>query len=103
MIFPYMGCFTLRSTSTTTVFSVLSETTVPTSIRLGILGSLRLGRLSTLSLQRLDTGDVAAHFLDACRTFELVRRGLEAQVERLTLQLGKVTLKLIVALHAQVF
>src|SRR5665647_735046 len=100
MIFPYIGCFTLRSTRTTTVLSVLSETTVPTRIRLGIVFSLRAGRrfgggrsglARTLSLQRLDPGDVAAHFLDAGRTLELVGGRLETQVERLALQFGQVT------------
>src|ERR1700712_2361489 len=107
MIFPYIGCFTLRSTRTTTVLSVLSETTVPTRIRLGIVFSLRAGRrfwgsLSTLSLQRLDPGDVATHFLDAGRTLELVGGCLEAEVEGLALQFGQVTRQLIVALDAHV-
>src|SRR5687768_2618130 len=101
MIFPYSGCFTLRSTFTTTVLSVLSETTVPTRIRLGIVFSLRLGRLRTLSLQRLDACDVAAHFLDAGRTLQLVRRRLEAQVERLALEVGEISRKLIVRLGAK--
>src|SRR5688572_22799136 len=36
MILPYSGCFTRRSTRTTTVLSALSDTTVPVRTRLGI-------------------------------------------------------------------
>src|SRR5690606_9390414 len=89
MIFPYIGCFTLRSTFTTTVLSVLSETTVPTRIRLGMVVSLRLGRVRTLGLERLDAGNVAAHFLDARGALELVGRSLGAQVERFALQIAE--------------
>jgi len=76
MIFPYNGCFTLRSTFTTTVLSVLSETTVPIKIRFGISASLRLGRLSTLSLQRLDAGDIATNQLERPARIKEVRRDI---------------------------
>src|SRR6185369_17580533 len=36
MILPYSGCFTRRSTRTTTVLSPLSDTTVPVRTRFGI-------------------------------------------------------------------
>src|SRR5690606_28797853 len=90
MIFPYSGCFTLRSTSTVTVLSVLSETTVPTRMRLGIDTSLSLSRSArALGLQGLDLRERPADFLDPRRALELVGRGLEAQVELLALQLDE--------------
>src|SRR6187551_2489918 len=100
MIFPYNGCFTLRSTSTVTVLSVLSETTVPTRMRLGIGASLSDSRgAGALGLQRLDLRDRPADFLDPRGALELVGRGLEAQVELLTLQLDE----LLAGLGPQVF
>src|SRR5579863_4983382 len=102
MILPYMACFTLRSTLTTTVLSVLSETMVPTRIRLGIVRSLslnRLARMRTLGAERLDAGDVAANFLDPRGALQLIGRGLKAQVELLALQFGEVGGQLIVAFY----
>src|SRR3954447_21782496 len=94
MILPYSGCFTRRSTRTTTVLSPLSDTTVPVRTRFGIsLFSLRLG---ALILQRLDPGDRAANLAHSARLLELVRRRLEAQVELLALQVTELLLQLVV-------
>src|SRR5690242_14838205 len=104
MILPYSGCFTRRSTRTTTVLSPLSDTTVPVRTRFGISSvssALRL-RAGTFILQRLDARDGAAHFLDAARLLELVRGRLEAQVELLALQLRQLLLQLIVGLHLEI-
>src|SRR5687768_12647739 len=99
MIFPYSGCFSLRSTFTVTVLSVLSETTVPTRMRFGIVYSSGLDRSArALGLQRLDAGDLAADFLDPRGALELVGRGLEAQVELLALQLDELVGQLVVGL-----
>src|SRR5678815_3485657 len=74
MILPYSGCFTRRSTRTTTVLSALSDTTVPVRTRLGIpLFSLRLrrsgllGGAGALILKRLDARDGAAHLTHSAR------------------------------------
>src|SRR4030095_14785090 len=99
MILPYSGCFTRRSTRTTTVLSPLSDTTVPVRTRLGIsIVSLRLGLPpGAVVLQRLDPGDRAANFAHAARLLELVGRRLEAQVELLALQILQLLLELVVA------
>src|SRR5687767_10496463 len=105
MILPYSGCFTRRSTRTTTVLSGLSDTTVPVRTRLGIL-FLSLGRglrLGALGLKRLDLGDGAANDAHPARLLELVGRGLEPQVELLALELAELLLQLVVALELQVF
>src|SRR4029079_17635462 len=96
MIFPYSGCFTRRSTRTTTVLSPLSDTTVPVRTRFGILlVSSALGlRPGAFSLQRRDASDRAAHLAHAARLLELVGRRLEAQVELLALQLAELLLQL---------
>src|SRR4029079_13778027 len=100
MILPYSGCFTRRSTRTTTVLSPLSDTTVPVRTRFGIsLFSLRLG---ALGLQRLDRGDRAANFAHAARLLELVGRRLEAEVELLALQVAELLLQLVVGLLLEI-
>src|SRR5688572_16115681 len=99
MILPYSGCFTRRSTRTTTVLSVLSDTMVPVRTRLGIFlyssGLRRLGA-GAFVLKRPDAGDGAAHLADPRRLLDLVGRRLEAQVELLALQLGELLDELIV-------
>src|SRR5438270_5950309 len=110
MILPYSGCFTRRSTRTTTVLLPLSDTTVPVRTRLGIpVLSLRLDalsagalRLGALGLQRLDPGDRAANFAHAARLLELIGRRLEAQVELLALQLPQLLLQLVVGLLLEI-
>src|SRR5919107_31670 len=110
MILPYSGCFTRRSTRTTTVLSPLSDTTVPLRTRLGIpILSLRLGArsiaalgLGALVLQRLDASDRAANLAHAARLLELVGRRLEAQVELLALQIAKLHLQLVVGLLLEI-
>src|SRR4249919_293733 len=98
MILPYIGCFTRRSTRTTTVLSVLSDTTVPVRTRFGICCSLSLdgGGTGPLALKRPDLGDGAAHLADPGRLLDLVGRGLEAQVELLALQLRQLLDELVV-------
>src|SRR4051795_861556 len=106
MILPYSGCFTRRSTRTTTVFSPLSDTTVPVRTRLGIpifSSTLRrFGGAGALMLKRLDAGDGAAHHANPRRLLELVGRRLEAQVELLALQVEQLLLQLIVGLDVQI-
>src|SRR6478735_7092634 len=105
MILPYSGCFTRRSTRTTTVLSPLSDTTVPVRTRFGIsIVSLRLGglRAGAFVLQRLDPGDRAANFAHAARLLELVGRRLEAQVELLALQVAELLLQLVVTLLLEI-
>src|SRR4051794_38620683 len=100
MILPYSGCFTRRSTRTTTVLSPLSDTTVPVRTRFGIsLFSLRLG---ALILQRLDASDRAANFAHAARLLELIGRRLETQVELLALQVAELLLQLVVTLLLEI-
>src|SRR6476659_3941331 len=102
MILPYSGCFTRRSTRTTTVLSPLSDTTVPVRTRFGIpivsstlrRSGSRFGLAGALVLKRLDARDGAAHLADTRRLLELVGRRLEAQVELLTLQLNQLRLQL---------
>src|SRR5688572_16240580 len=99
MILPYSGCFTRRSTRTTTVLSVLSDTMVPVRTRLGIfLYSSGLSRLGAgaFVLKRPDAGDGAAHLAHPRRLLDLVGRRLEAQVELLALELGELLDQLIV-------
>src|SRR5437588_12794325 len=101
MILPYSGCFTRRSTRTTTVLSPLSDTTVPVRTRFGIsIVSLRLGALGAgaLVLQRLDPSNRAANDVHAARLLELVGGRLEAQVELLALQIAELLLQLVVGL-----
>src|SRR4051794_7380147 len=110
MILPYSECFTRRSTRTTTVFSPLSDTTVPVRTRFGIpifSSALRrsaggFGLAGALALNRHDARNGAAHHADTARLLELVRRRLEAQVELLTLQLQQLGLQLVVGLDLQV-
>src|SRR6185437_9251033 len=104
MILPYSGCFTRRSTRTTTVLSPLSDTTVPVRTRFGIsIVSLRLGlRPGALVLQRLDASDRAANFAHSARLLELVGRRLEAQVELLALQVPELLLQLVVCLWLEI-
>src|SRR3954470_24817373 len=109
MILPYSGCFTRRSTRTTTVLSPLSDTTVPVRTRFGISSvSLRLGRVvrrltvGAFVLQRLDASDRAANFAHAARLLELIGRRLEAQVELLALQLTKLLLQLVVGILLEI-
>src|SRR5437764_14879646 len=110
MILPYSGCFTRRSTRTTTVFSALSDTTVPVRTRFGIPilsstlrrsgGSFDLS--GALVLKRLDARDRAAHLAHAARLLELVGRRLKAQVELLALQLSQLLLQLVVGLDLEI-
>src|SRR3954451_14201223 len=105
MILPYSGCFTRRSTRTTTVLSALSDTTVPLRTRLGIpIVSLRLRRFGAgaFVLNRLDARDGAAHLADTARLLELVGRRLEAQVELLALQIAELLLQLVVGLDRKI-
>src|SRR5215212_10671410 len=105
MILPYSGCFTRRSTRTTTVLSALSDTTVPVRTRLGIpILSLRLRRfgVGALILKRPDAGDGAAHLAHSARLLELVGRRLEAQVELLALQVCQLLLQLVVGLDLEI-
>src|SRR5689334_8464876 len=106
MILPYSGCFTRRSTRTTTVLSPLSDTTVPVRMRLGIpMVSSTLRRsvgAGALALKRLDAGDGAAHLADPRRLLELVGRRLEAQVELLALQVAELLLQLVVGLDRKI-
>src|SRR3954470_5966183 len=105
MILPYSGCFTRRSTRTTTVLSPLSDTTVPVRTRFGIsIVSLRLRRFGAgaFVLQRLDASDRAANFAHAARLLELVRGRLEAQVELLTLQIAQLLLQLVIGLLLEI-
>src|SRR5437762_2997611 len=106
MILPYSGCFTRRSTRTTTVFSALSDTTVPVRTRFGIpILSSTLRRsvgAGAPVLKRLDARDGAAHHSDTRRLLKLVGRRLEAQVELLALQLAKLLLQLVVGLDREI-
>src|SRR3954454_9587659 len=106
MILPYSGCFTRRSTRTTTVFSPLSDTTVPVRTRFGIpIVSSTLRRsvgAGALVLKRLDARDGAAHHANARRLLELVGRRLKAKVELLALQLEQLRLQLVVGRDLQV-
>src|SRR5207253_6197061 len=107
MIFPNSGCFTRRSTRTTTVLSPLSDTTVPVRTRFGIpIFSSTLRRsvgAGALVLNRFDARDGAAHLANTARLLELVGRRLEAQVELLALQFDELRLQLIVALLLEIF
>src|SRR6185503_16202144 len=103
MILPYNGCFTRRSTRTTTVLSALSDTTVPVRTRFGIpILSSALGRvagwlgLGALVLKRPDAGDGAAHLAYPRRLLQLVGRRLKAQVELLALEVEQLLLQLVV-------
>src|SRR5689334_15920834 len=110
MILPYSGCFTRRSTRTTTVLSPLSDTTVPVRTRFGIpilsstlrrsIGSF--GLAGALMLKRLDARDGAAHLANTRRLLELVGGRLEAEVELLALQLQQLRLQLVVGLDRQI-
>src|SRR5215217_7456496 len=108
MILPYSGCFTRRSTRTTTVLSPLSDTTVPVRTRLGIpilSSTLRrsVGGLGgALVLKRPDARNGAAHLADTAGLLELVGRRLEAQVELLALQLHQLLLQLVVGLDLEI-
>src|SRR3546814_4749812 len=64
--------------------------------------SLGLGGARPFVLQRLDLRDGAADLADAARLFKLVSRSLETQVELLALQIGKLRLQLVVALHLEI-
>src|SRR6202012_1689787 len=87
----------------TTVLSVLSETTVPVSTRFGMAGcSLLRGRGGASHLGGLDAGDRAADLTNAAGLFELAGGGLEAQIELLALQIGKLGGELIVRRHLDV-
>src|SRR5665213_3041074 len=63
IIFPYTGCFTRRSIATTTVFSILSLTTVPVrtlrALRVSSPSVVSVILLLPLVLHRLEPGDVA--------------------------------------------
>src|SRR3954452_21004919 len=105
MILPYSGCFTRRSTRTTTVLSPLSDTTVPVRTRFGIsIVSLRLGALGAgaLILQRLDPGDRAANDAHTARLFELSGGRLKTQVEMFTLQIAQLLLQRVVGLVVEI-
>src|SRR5687767_12870625 len=58
--------------------------------------SLLRSRARTLGLQRLDAGDGAAHLADPRRLLKLAGRRLEAEVERLALQLAELIGELVV-------
>src|SRR6476661_2525016 len=107
MILPYSGCFTRRSTLTTTVLSALSDTTVPVRTRFGIpsvSSTLRRSGVGagTLALKRPDASDGAAHLANPARLLELIGGGLEAQVELLALQVTQLLLQLVVCLLLEI-
>src|SRR5690606_9908966 len=94
MVRLYLGCMTVRSTATTTVLSILSETTVPTRVlrtpRWDSVtddpSSSRRGRLAAdvqlpLPPDGVDTGDILAHRPHPHRVVELPRGQLEAEVK----------------------
>src|SRR3954471_7709699 len=116
MNFLYIGCMTRRSTRTVIVLSFLSLTTVPRSIRLGILVlsrpalarlGLSFGRLaSSLALRLalalgllgqdgLDARHVASHPPHPRRVLQLAAGPPEAQVELLLLQLAELVAELV--------
>src|SRR5262245_51782837 len=70
-----------------TVLSCLSLTTVPCSVRFGIVASSTLRLRALLLRDRLQPRDVAAHLAHPRRILELPGRPLEAQVELLLLEL----------------
>src|SRR5919108_6065603 len=91
------GCVKRRSTRTTTVLSCLSLTTVPCSVRFGILSLPSALGLSGALLRRdgLDARDVATYDAHARSVLELVRRPLETQVELLLLELEHLVVELV--------
>src|SRR5690606_11069065 len=109
MVRLYLGCMTVRSTATTTVLSILSETTVPTRV-------LRTPRWDSvtddpsllprplaadvqlpLPFDVVNAGDVLADGPHPHGIVQLSRGQLEAEVEQLLLQLGQLALQLLVA------
>src|SRR5579862_9103176 len=81
------------------VLSILSLTTTPSRIRLGIYCSLTGGLLAQ---HRLDAGDVAAHLAHAACLAELSAGLLEAQVESFLAQVAQLFLELVGGLGAQI-
>src|SRR5579862_2584223 len=79
---------TRRSTLTTTVLSILSETTTPCRTRFGIeTYSLRRGAgAAALANQCADRGDLATHLAHPRRILQLARGPLEPQIELLFLE-----------------
>src|SRR5688572_17005293 len=92
---------TRRSTRTTTVLSLASLTTVPFNTRLGIVSLVPSGLAGVQD--GLDARDVAAHLAHPRRVLQLPARPLEAQVERLLLQLEQLGLEFVRRLAAQLF
>ena len=90
-IFPYTGCFTLRSTSTVMVLSLRSETTDPDRVRVPgcvFAVSLALFTVATVFLlqlpqYRLDPRDVAPGLLQEVRLRQVFAAALHPQVELL--------------------
>src|SRR3546814_4833739 len=103
MILPYRGCFTFRSTFTTTVFRPCRTPPCRSICASASIVSLLRGRARTLGLLRLDAGDRAPHFLDARGLFKLAGGRLEAEVERLALQFAKLFGELVVGLGLEIF
>src|SRR5215470_4473451 len=104
-VFFMTGCVKRRSTRTTTVLFCLSLTTVPCSIRFGILASLlRLWlRRALLLRDRLDARDVASDRTHARCIFELSGRPLEAEIELLLLELEHLVVELIDSHRPKIF
>ena len=105
-ILPYSGCFTRRSTSTVTVFFILSLTTRPVSVRWFLAGG-RLFRRSfahfaAFSFRTVRTRAMSRRtFFDLAGVGELLRRDLHAQAELRLEQLVQLLLQLVAALGPQ--
>src|SRR5512134_2974247 len=87
---------TRRSTETTTVFCILSLTTTPWRMRLGMTfpSSLASGA-RLLAEQGLDARQRAAHVAHARGVLQLAAGLAEAQVERLLLQVQQLRIELV--------
>src|SRR5690606_22875212 len=82
-------------TRTTTVLSCLSLTTVPCSMRFGILLALLGAGGALFAGHGREARDVATHLTHPRGVFQLARRFLEAQVELFLLQLDDLLGKLV--------
>lgn len=65
--FPYLGCFTNRSTLTTIVFCILSETTVPDSVFEFLVSVFAIDYMSFRLIIRTFTGSFAPALRKASR------------------------------------
>src|SRR5688500_15530449 len=102
-VFFITGWVKARSTRTTTVFSFLSETTVPCSTRLCMLSLLLCCfRALLLAEAGLDHRDLAADNPYPGRLLELLGGALEAQVELFLLEPDELVDELVMGLGAQV-